>query len=50
MKKNILLGILLCFTLTSYAQNIHILDANFKNALLASSINTNNDTNISKSK
>ncbi|MBG6130519.1 Leucine-rich repeat (LRR) protein [Aquimarina sp. EL_43] len=48
MKKIIFLGILLCLTLTSYAQNIHIPDANFKNALLASSINTNNDANISK--
>ncbi|PKV48225.1 hypothetical protein ATE84_0218 [Aquimarina sp. MAR_2010_214] len=48
MKKIIFLGILLCLTLTSYAQNIHIPDANFKNALLASSINTNNDVNISK--
>ncbi|WP_109098032.1 leucine-rich repeat domain-containing protein [Aquimarina sp. AU58] len=48
MKKIIFLGILLCLTLTSYAQNIYIPDANFKNALLASSINTNNDANISK--
>ncbi|WP_438425843.1 leucine-rich repeat domain-containing protein [Aquimarina macrocephali] len=47
MKKIIFLGILLCLTLTSYAQ-INIPDPVFKQALLASSINTNNDSTISE--